>query len=146
MPALSEVVKDGAKRKAVIDDCVVLIEGEVADKRGLRGKAIKVAYGTVKKVKPGIIPQAMDDLLDPFSEKVDPFWADCQKEGAEPRDYFVRRKQDIANALLSITDERAGKSPNRTLVKAYNGLRPQAVTYIGDAMPRLGDLIKKHAS
>jgi hypothetical protein len=32
------------------------------------------------------------------------------------------------------------------LVKAYHRLRPQAVSHIGDAMPRLADLIVKHAS
>jgi hypothetical protein len=53
--ALSDVVKDPAKRRAVVDDCTALIDAEVGDKRGLTGVAIKTAYMTVKNIKPGFI-------------------------------------------------------------------------------------------
>ena len=46
----------------------------------------------------------------------------------------------------NITDARAERSQHKVLVKAYHRLRPQAVNHIGDAMPRLADLIAKHAS
>jgi hypothetical protein len=58
----------------------------------------------------------------------------------------VGRKTDICNALLSITDARRDNADNRVMVKAYNKLRPKAMTYMGDAMPRVADLIAKHAS
>ena len=146
MPALSEVVKDPTRRRAVVDDCVNLIEAEVHDKSGLTGMAIKAAYGAVKNIKPGFVALAMNDLLDPFSQKVDPFWAECQSKKANARTFFQSKRTDIANALLSITDVRAGKSDHKVLVKAYHKLRPQALSHIGDAMPRLADLIVKHAS
>lgn len=146
MGSLQETVKDQARRKAVIDDCAGLIDAEVSDKGGLSGMAIKAAYATVKGLRPGMIPMAMDGLLDDFSAKVDPFWARCQESGARPRDFFTKEKQAIANALLGITDDRAKKTPHRTLKAAYEKLRPQAVDHIGAAMPRLADLIQKHAS
>jgi hypothetical protein len=144
--ALSDVVKDPVKRRAVVDDCTALIDAEVGDKRGLTGAAIKAAYMTVKNIKPGFIGSAMNDLLDPFSQKVDPFWADCQAKKANARQFFTLKKAEIANALLGITDARAERSQHKVLVKAYHRLRPQAVSHIGDAMPRLADLIAKHAS
>ena len=146
MASLAEAVKDQGKRKAVIDDCSVLIDGEVRDKGGLSGMAIKAAYATVKAVRPDVVPLAMDGLIDDFSAKVDPYWARCQTENAVPREFFVRHKVEIANALLGITDDRAKRTPHRTLKSAYEKLRPQAVEHIGVAMPRLADLIKKHAS
>jgi hypothetical protein len=146
VPALSEVVKDPKKRRAVVDDCVLLIEAEVGDKGGLTGMAIKAAYATVKNIKPGFVGGAMNDLLDPFSDKVDPFWADCQAKKANPRQFFTQKKGEIANALLAITDVRADRSQHKMLVKTYHKLRPQAVNHIGDAMPRLADVIVKHAS
>ena len=145
MASLTEVVSDSAKRKAVIDDCVVLIDAEVADKKGVTGLAVKGAFKIVKGFRPGIIPMAMDGMLDDFSKQVDPFWLDCQSTGANPRSFFVQQKSQIANALLAITDGRASTSPNKTLVKAYNKLRPKAIEHIGMAMPRFADLVAKHA-
>ena len=146
MGSLVEVIKDASKRRQVIDDCATLIDGEVSDKGGLSGLAIKAAYASVKGLRPGMIPMAMDGLLDDFSSKVEPYWQKCQAEGANPRVYFTQRKGEIANALLGITDARAQKTPHKVLKSAYEKLRPQAVDHIGSAMPRLADLIQKHAS
>ena len=146
MGSLVETIKDMDKRKAVVDDCAKLIDAEVASKRGVSGLAIKAAFKVVKGFQPGMIPMSLNHLLDDFSAQLDPFWQECQSEGAQPREFFSRRKNDVANALLSITDGRASKSRHRSLVKAYNKLRPQAISHIGSAMPRLADLIQKHAS
>lgn len=146
MGSLVATIQDDSRRRAVVDDCVNLIEAEVGSKRGISGMGIKTAYKAVKGLRPGMIPMAMNHLLDEFAAKIDPIWAECQASGEQPRAYFVRRKGDIANALLSITDARRDKADNRVMVRAYNGLRPKAVAYIGDAMPRLAELIAKHAS
>lgn len=145
MPSLSEVIADATKRRAVVDDGVVVIEQEVADKSGLSGMAIKAAFGTVKRIKPGFIGGSLNHLLDDFARQVDPFWADCQKNGGDARTYFVKNGNAIANALLKITDDRSKRAsgPARS---AYDQLRPKAVEHVTVAMPRLGDLIKKHAS
>lgn len=146
MPNLSDVVKEPGKRRAVIDDCAKLIDAEVHDKGGLSGAAIKLAYASVKNIRPGTIEHAMEGLLDDFSARTDPFWARCQSEGADPRAFFTKHKVEVANALLGITDDRAKKTPHKVLKSAYEKLRPQAVEHIGAAMPRFADLVKKHAS
>jgi hypothetical protein len=146
MGSLVDVVKDPSRRGAVLDDCVALIEAEVADKRGLTGIAVKGAFKSVKSLRPGMVRNSMDALLDDFSMQLDPFWLDCQDKGEAPRPYFVRRKADVANALLSITDQRARTSSHRVLVKAYKSLRGKAIEHIGAAMPRFADLVQKHAS
>lgn len=43
MGSLVEVLKDTAKRAAVITDCEQLLEGEVGDKKGLSGMGVKGA-------------------------------------------------------------------------------------------------------
>lgn len=144
MASLSEVVKDPERRRKVIDDCVALIDAEVADKRGLTGVALKTGYAAVKGVKPGIIPTALHRLLDDFAAKVDPFWQEALASG-NPRSHFVGRRDAIANALLGITDARAAKVDNRVIAGAYQRLRPQAVSHVADALPRLADLLAKHA-
>lgn len=145
MGSLVTVVADPTRRGAVLDDCVALIEAEVADKGGLTGLAVKGAYKSVKSLKPGMVRASMDALLNDFSKQLDPFWQDCQKAGAAPRTFFVQRKTEVANALLSITDQRANNSKHRVLVKAYKSLRGRAIDHIGSAMPRFADLVAKHA-
>ena len=107
--------------------------------------AVKTAFKSVKSLSPGMIRQSMDALLDDFSAQVEPFWQDCQSSGQASRSYFTRRKTDVANALLSITDQRANGSKHRVLVRAYKSLRGKAVEHIGSAMPRFADLLDKHA-
>lgn len=146
MGSLTETLKDAGRRKAIVDDCATLIDREVSDKSGLSGLGIKAGYATVKGLRPGMIQAAMDGLLDDFAAKVDPFWLECQAQGANPRSYFGTRKEQIANALLSITDDRAKRTPHKVLKSAYEKLRPLGVEHIGVAMPRVADLMVKHAS
>ncbi len=145
MGSLVDTVKDPSKRAAVLDSCVRLIDAEVASKRGLTGVAVKAAFKSVKGLRPGMVRQSMDALLDDFSATVDPFWQECQSSGTPSRSFFASRKNDVANALLGITDARAAKSPHRVLVRAYKSLRGKAIHHIGDAMPRFGDLLDQHA-
>lgn len=146
MGSLVQTIQVEFRRRSVIDDCVLLIEAEVASKRGISGMGIKTAFRAVKGLRPGMLHMTMNHLLDEFAAQIDPFWQECQSSGRLPRDFFVSRKGDVAEALLSITDARRDKADNRVLVRAYNGLRPKAVSYIGDAMPRVADLFVKHAS
>ena len=67
MGSLIDTIKDPAKRAAVLDDCVRLIDAEVAGKRGLTGVAVKAAFKSVKGLRPGMVRQSMDALLDDFS-------------------------------------------------------------------------------
>jgi hypothetical protein len=145
MGSLVEVLKDDGKRRQIIDAGVKVIEQEVADKGGLSGMAIKTAFRVVQGLKPGFVPMALNHLMDDFAKKIDPFWLDCQANGAEPRGYFQRRGTEIAQALLSITDERArrGEGPARS---AYERLRPEGVKHVTAAMPRLADLCRTWAS
>ena len=146
MGSMVQAVQDTQKRPLIIQDCSALLDEQVHNKKGLTGIAVKSAFKVIKSFKPGIVPKALDDMLDEFSAKVDPFWLQCQEQGAEPASFFSKNSTSIANALLSITDERAKNSPNKGLVKAYNGLRGKAVDHIAEALPALARLIAKHAS
>ena len=146
MGSLVEVLKDPAVRPLVVADCEKMLDAEIADKKGLSGIAVKGAFKTLKAIKPGMIRHTFDDLLDELAEKVDPFWLECQNEKANPRTFFVRNSTGIANALLEITDGRIKRSKFKNIIRAYSTLRPKAVQYIGDAMPRFADLVSKYAS
>ena len=146
MGSLAEVVQDDSKRRTVVDDCTRLLDAEVADKRGIKGMAVKAAFKAVKGVRPGMIPMSVDALIDDFATQIDTFWTECQAGGSQPRSYFQQNGDAIANALLKITDDRAQKSTQRVLKGAYSKLRGQAIVHITQAMPRLADLVARHAS
>ena len=146
MASLVQAVQDPQKRPLIIKDCEVLINDQVGQKRGMTGIAVKGAFKMIRSFKPGIIPRSIDDMLDEFSEKIDPFWTRCQNEKQDPAQFFSRNSTEISNALLSITDERARNSPNKVLIKAYGSLRKKAVEHVSSALPDLAKLIAKHAS
>jgi hypothetical protein len=143
---LSDVLLKPGARPQVIRDCETLLDEEVAAKSGLTGLAVKGAFGIVKAIKPGMIAEAIDGLLDDFVTRLEPFYAAWRTDGAKRSipDYFTTRGDDVADALLGITDARAARSKNSTLKKAYEKLRPQGKKHVTEAMPRLGRLVERH--
>lgn len=140
---LTELLQDADKRAAVVKDGVRFIEEEVGRKRGLSGVALKGGYKTVKRIRPGIIAAALNKLLPHFAPAIDPFYERGREEGSV-RAYFELHKSDIADAMLSVTDKRAENADNRVMRRAYKGLRGTAKRHTEEAVPGLGDLIKRH--
>ena len=123
----------------------VISKGKI---RGSSNAAIKTAFKIVKGLKPGFIPDAIDGLLDDFIRQIEPFFDSWKAGGgARPlREHFVTNGPAVADALLSITDARAARNSHKTVVATYNRLRPKAKENVVAAMPRVGDLIAKHAA
>ncbi len=145
MGALTQVIKDPARRRMIVDDGVSLLEKEVASKKGVSGMAVKAGFKIVKSVKPGIIPQAFNNLLDDFCARIDPFYDDFKASGStDLRVFFSDRSDRIAAELLAITDARAEHNHHRTLRKAYFKLRPQAEKHVTAAIPGVADLVARH--
>lgn len=145
MPTLASFLTDPARRDRVLDDCVRLVDEEVASKGGLSGMGIKMAYGVVKGIKPGFVRGAVDAMLDDFSTRLDPLYQEHISSGqGSLADHFVRRKNDVAEALLSITDDRAKRSKNGVARSAYEKLRPAGKKHVEEAVPRLGRMIESH--
>lgn len=141
------LLSDASKRTHILSDCERLIEDEVAHKGGLTGLAIKGAYKVVCAIKPGIIREAMDGLLDDFVKRLEPFFAEHRGAGLEPRtfgDFLAKRSGVVADALLGITDDRARNAKNATLKSAYDKLRPQAKKHVEEAVPHVGRTLSRH--
>ena len=143
MATLAERLLDPDTRPALVQASVRVIEAEVGSKGGLKGLAIKTAFKTVKAFKPGIIPDVVNVLIDEFVEKLEPSYAEFQEAGENDFGaWILRRSDETAETLLSITDRRADGSRHKTLVKAYRKLRPQGKNHVMAAMPRIGDMLR----
>ncbi len=146
MPTLTDMLLAPGNRPKVIADCTQLINEEVDSKGGLTGLAVKGAYALVKAVKPGFVTEAVDHMLDDFVKRLEPFWADAQAKNEPIGPLLNARAPQVADALLAISDERAARSANPNLKKAYEKLRPTGKKHVEQAVPRVGRLIQKYAS
>ncbi len=129
------------RRPAVIDDCVALIDAQVKQK----GFVIKSAYATIKAIKKKFVPEVVDALLDDWLGKIQPHfdkWAAAKTSSLT--DFMVARSDDVAEDLLSVTDERAEKTTHTTAKKMYLRMRDGAKKNVVEAIPDLAKMIEKH--
>ncbi|MEE2755982.1 MAG: hypothetical protein VYA30_04955 [Myxococcota bacterium] len=142
MASLKDRLLTDEARGPFVNGCVEVIEAEVGSKSGMGGLVIKTAFKTVKAVKPGIIPDVVNVLIEDFVTQLEPIYMDYRAtESGNLRQYLISEADQVADSLLAITDGRAQRSKHRTLVKAYNKLRPQGKKQVVAAMPRIGDLL-----
>lgn len=141
-----DVLTSPPQHDQVVKDCVRVVDEEVDGKGGLSGLAVKAAYATVKAVKPGIIASAVEALLPEFARKLEPFYDEWQtKAPAETLERFLATRSGVvAEALLAVTDERAQRSQNPVVRKAYEKLRPSGRRHVEEAIPRVGRVLERH--
>jgi hypothetical protein len=137
---------DSDRRGAVIEDLNALVDSEVANKSGLSGGIVKTGYAALKKVKPGIVPEAIDKMLDEFVDQLEPFWTTFTTEASGDFGTFLgTRPQEASEALLAVTDRRAERSNRAAITSIYGKLRPKAQENVIEALPGLGAVVEKHA-
>ncbi len=146
---LVEIVGTEPPRAELVAACVDLVNQEVKAKKGMGGIAIKGAYGTVKRIKPKFVPEVIDALLDDWLAKMEPYHVEWRGLAAGGSDqgfggFVADNAQDVAEALLSVTDERAESSKHKTARKLYFKLRPSAKSNVAGAVPKLGTLISSY--
>ena len=143
---LQEILLAPDTRPQVTPDCYTLIEQELSDKSGVSGTAVKLAYKTVNAFMPGHVRFMVGELVPDMVVKLDPFWADFRSSGGSGfGDYLAKRGDEVAEALLTVTDARAAASSRPTVIKAYGSVRGSALKHIQAALPRVGDLVMKYA-
>jgi hypothetical protein len=145
MPNLAEALTSDSRKSVVVDDCVAVIDAEVADKGGLTGLAIKAGYKAIQGVKPGFVRQVVGDLLPEFAAALDPLYQEAKANGRGVRDYFNANTNRAADALLAITDDRAKRTKSGMVKGTYEKLRGSAKKNVEAAVPRLAAMIEKHA-
>ena len=146
MPSLVEALTAESKKSAVVDDAVALIDAEVSDKGGLGGFAIKAGYKTVQGIKPGFVRNVVSDLLPEFARALDPIVEEAKTSGRGIREHLTSSSTRVADALLTITDDKAKRAKSAMVKGTYEKLRSTAKKNVEAAVPRLAAMIEKHAS
>lgn len=145
---LRAILCSPAERPNVVRDAAALVESEVKGKTGLTGLAVKAAFAVVTAVKPGMIVEVVDLLLEQFIDQMEPFFAEWSAAGkGEPLEAFlVARQARVTAALLQVTDARAKVVDSATLKKAYLSLRPQGERHVALALPNLARMVGRYVS
>lgn len=129
----------------VVTDCQALVQAEL-DNKGITAAPLKIAFKAVTSFAPGYYTETLSKLLPDFIHQLQPFWADFTTSGgAEFGDYLVKRGDEVAEALLEVTDNLAQISGRPVIVKAYQAVRGGAGKNIVAALPALGALVQSYA-
>ena len=143
---LHEILLAPEVQPRVVADCNALIEHEVSEKSGVSGAALKLAYKTATTFAPGHVRHILETLLPKMADNLQPFWADFNASGgADFGDYLTKRGDEVAEAMLAVTDARAAASGRPVIVKAYRSVRGGAAKHIQAALPNLGAMVEKYA-
>lgn len=134
------------RRERVVKDAVALVESEVKAKGGISGMAIKAGFAAVNKVKPTLIPEAVNNLLERFLDQLEPFLQQWTESGRKETlsTYLSARQSEVANALLAVTDQRAQEVKAGLVKKTYQRLRPTGQKNVEAAIPGLGRTLQPH--
>jgi hypothetical protein len=139
----------------VIRDCETLVDNEVANLSGVTGAAIRLAYKTVSTFDSGHIRAMIGTILPSVAEALQPYWEKFTAEsalrggtdsGGDFAGFLASNEDEVAEALLAITDSRQRASSRPTIVKAYKTVRGSAVKHVKAALPALGELVQRHMS
>ncbi len=134
-------------RPQVVAECQDLVKQELSAKSGVSATAIKLAYKVVTTFAPGYYQSVVENMLPDMTGQLEPFWADfITTGGAEFGDYLAKRGDEVAEALLAVTDAMARKSERAAIVKTYKSVRGGASKHIEAALPNLGAMVQKHAT
>jgi hypothetical protein len=149
MATLQEMLLAPDVQPRVIADCEALVSSQVADLSGVTGAAVKLAYNTVRKFDAGHIHGMIVTILPNVADTLQPYWAQFAAEytpsSGDFGGFLAARDEEVAEALLAITDRRRDNSARPTIVKAYNTVRGPALKQVKAALPALGQLIQKYA-
>ncbi len=143
MATLQQVLLAPETMPHVVADVQTMIDGEIDGKSGLSGTGLKVAYKAVTSFASGYYQSAIESMLPGMVAQLEPFWADYTMTGGWFGDYLAKRGDEVAEALLSVTDQMARDSERPVVVKAYNAVRGGAAKNIEAALPNLGALVQK---
>ena len=146
MATLQEMLLAPDVEPHVYTDVLALVDSELKSKSGMSGTAVKVAFKAITSFAPGYYQETVQSMIPGMTYELEPYWADFQASGsADFGDYLAKRGDEVAEALLSVSDARAKMSERPVIIKAYGTVRGGAARHITAALPAVGVLVEKYA-
>ena len=138
---LSEQLLDLERRDEWVGCVEDVIAHEVANKKGLQGASIKLAYRALCKARPDAVRHALAlcwvdwvGVFAPLCDNVPP---------GELADAFVLHREVLVDGLLQVVDRRAAKTKAPVVERLYRSLRVHAREHVGRALPSIAQAIEQ---
>jgi hypothetical protein len=154
-PTLVDLLTQPRVEPLVVQDCLRVIEREVAKPRGLLGLITAQGFQALRNFDQGqLLTKVMAGLLSEFAQALDPYYQRYQIQRREGKAwgsaadfvaYMQRHDRAVAEALLAITDRRRQKSYNPLLNLTYDNLRKPALGLVQDGVPAIAQVIATYA-
>lgn len=146
MASLPDILLAPQRKDTLVADCVQLIEDHVATRGGIRGVAMKTGVSMLKGAKPDVLQRAVSALLPDFAQALDPQYQACRKSGQDFAAALQARADGTVAALLGIADRRIQLTQIKGAKTLYSRLRGSAEDEIRQLLPRLVQIIARHAA
>ncbi len=134
---VSDVLLEPAMRPYAVRVLSGVVDEEVHGKRGIGGAAVRAAYAAVRRIDRGVVPRAVDEMLPDFARVLDAYWTGEDDLAGR----LTSQADEVAEALLAVTDAQATHSHHAALAMVYHTLRSHAATHVRAALPRLGQAV-----
>ena len=147
MKSLRKIIEDPDVARSVLADGLRVLDEEVAKRSGLGGLAIKGTYKIIKNIQGGkTLEKAVGILIPAFIDKLEPYYARYQKQGAAKTwtDYLRPHYDALADELLAVTDQKVQDSDNRAVRGAYGKLRPKARKEVVASLPAMARMMERY--
>lgn len=144
MKELADILLASQHKKAVIADCVQLIESHVANRGGIKGMALKTGLSMLKKAKPGILERATAYLLPEFIAALEPLYQESRRSKVSFDAFLQKNASRAAQALLEVADKRAEESNSHTVKTTYARMRGGAEAEVLAVIPGLSRLLESY--
>ena len=145
MPTLKSQVLTPDYADKFITECADLIESHVHNRSGFKGIAYRTALGAAKKVKPDILKRSAGNLMPDMLEALEPLYQQFKQSADSDFSAFItKHREQAAEAVLSVTDNKAAHAENKTLRAGYKKLRGGAHDEIIALVPDLASLAAQY--
>lgn len=143
MTTLSTALLDPATRPQVVDALVLLVETEVAGKKGISGTVLKTAFAGAKRASEGTVRKGVNALLPGAARALDPHYAAAAGQPLGSYLAAPARAGQVADELLAVADAKASSVDGSPLGKVYGSLRGKAKEHVVAALPALGSTLER---
>ena len=145
MATLESTLLTPDRRDTLVGDCVRLIESQVASRGPIRRIALGAGLAVLEAIKPRALHRAVSGLLPEFAAALDPLYQRfLAGKHADFSQFLDANRAEAVDALIGVTDRRAGASPNAAVRSAYARLRGMAEAEVDHALPALGRVLSAH--
>lgn len=144
MSALQQLLDDPQTYDALVDDCAALVENRLQTTQGLSGRTLRLAFKAANRANPGLVRRATVWLLPQFVDALEPMYQRSLAAESPLSAYLTTHRDEAAERLLAVTDERIGTIRNPVVRQTYSRLRKQAQSHVEAALPELSLVLNRY--